>query len=177
MIHTVHKFSWGWNFDKEEKWLNEMAAKGLALRSVGFCRYDFEDCLPGEYKVRLELLQNGSRAETEKYIGFLEETGVEHIGNVARWAYFRKKTTEEFDLFSDNASREKYLTRIIRLIGLIGLMNLYIGCYNLFLYFKYDMSGNLLGLINLALALLCVYGVFRLWRKRKILRQEQQIFE
>ncbi len=26
-----------WDFDKEEKWLNEMAAKGLALTSVGFC--------------------------------------------------------------------------------------------------------------------------------------------
>ena len=177
MIHTVHKFFWGWNYDKEENWLNEMAAKGLAIRSVGFCRYDFEDCIPGEFKVRLELLESGSRVETEKYISFLEETGVEHIGNVARWAYFRKNTTEEFHLFSDNASRVKYLTRIIRLIGLIGLLNLYIGGYNLFLFFTYDLGVNMLGLINLALGLLCAYGVFRLWIKRSRLKEEQQIFE
>ena len=52
---------WAWNFDKEEKWLNEMAAKGLCLISVGLFRYDFEDCEPGEYQIRMQLLKNVER--------------------------------------------------------------------------------------------------------------------
>ncbi len=49
MRKTIHKLFFIWDFDKEEKWLNQMAAKGLALVSVGFCKYEFEDCIPGEY--------------------------------------------------------------------------------------------------------------------------------
>ena len=45
MRRTIRKWFWVWNFDKEEQWLNEMAAKGLCLVSVGFCKYEFEDCI------------------------------------------------------------------------------------------------------------------------------------
>ncbi|MBQ3859711.1 MAG: DUF2812 domain-containing protein, partial [Clostridia bacterium] len=51
MRTTVRKWFWGWDFDKEEAWLNEMAAKGLALVSVGLGRYEFEETEPGEYRV------------------------------------------------------------------------------------------------------------------------------
>ena len=54
----VRKWFWAWEFDKEEQWLNDMAAQGLALVDVGFCRYEFEECPPGEYQIRLELLEN-----------------------------------------------------------------------------------------------------------------------
>ena len=36
MRKVIHKWFAAWNFDKEERWLNEMAAKGLGLVSVGF---------------------------------------------------------------------------------------------------------------------------------------------
>ena len=95
MRKTVRKWFWVWDFDKEEQWLNEMAAKGLALVGTGFCRYDFEECVPGEYQVRLELLENQLQdAESQQYIRFLEETGVEQVGNYFRWVYFRKKTAD-----------------------------------------------------------------------------------
>lgn len=42
MRQTIRKLFWVWDFDKEEKWLNEMAAKGLSLVAVGFCKYEFE---------------------------------------------------------------------------------------------------------------------------------------
>ena len=69
MRKTVHKWFWVWDFDEEEKWLNEMAAKGLALVGVGWCRYEFEDCLPGEYAVCLEFFENRcNTVENTKYI-------------------------------------------------------------------------------------------------------------
>ena len=58
MRTTMHKWFWIWDFDKEEQWLNQMAANGKALVHTGFCTYEFEDCTPGEYIYRLELLEN-----------------------------------------------------------------------------------------------------------------------
>ena len=38
MRKVIKKFFWAWEYEKEEKWLNEMAAKGLALVDYTFCR-------------------------------------------------------------------------------------------------------------------------------------------
>lgn len=179
MRKVIHKLFWVWDFDKEEKWLNEMAAKGLALTSVGFCRYEFEDCVPGEFKICLEFLENNSgKAESAKYIEFLEETGVEHVGTFYQWAYFRKRTAEEdFKLFSDNTSRLKHLTRIISFTTVICGLNLYVGCCNLFLYYYWHSSVNIVGIVSLLITVLCAVGLIHLIRKRKKLKSEQQIFE
>ena len=179
MRKTIRKWFWVWDFDKEERWLNEMAARGLRLVSVGWCRYEFEDCLPGEYSVRLELLkEKPSHPESIKYMEFLEETGAEHVGTFGSWVYMRKKTADgEFQLFSDNDSRIRHLTRIIRFVGAFTGFNLYIGLYNLYLLFFWGSSANLLGLINLALAVVSIYGITKLHRKRKMLKEEQRVFE
>ena len=181
MKKVVHKFFWVWDFDKEEKWLNEMAAKGLALTSVSFCRYEFEDSVPGEYKICIEFLDDHqSRAEREKYISFFEETGAEHVGTYYRWVYFRKKAAEEFAVFSDNTSRIRHLNRIIYFVALLSGLNLYLGCYNLFILFHWHTpvnAVNAIGIVNLLLAALGAFGTWRLCRKRKRLKAEQQIFE
>lgn len=54
MRTVIHKVFFAWDFDKEERWLNEMAAKGFVLVAVGLCRYEFEDCIPGGYKIRID---------------------------------------------------------------------------------------------------------------------------
>lgn len=179
MRKVIHKLFWAWDFDKEEKWLNEMAAKGLALCAVGFCRYEFEQTRPGEYAVCLQLLENKpAHPESEKYIEFIEETGAEHVGSYLRWVYFRKKTGDgAFELMSDYASRVKHLTNIIRLLAAIGALNFFIGCYNLILYAVWGHEGSLLGLVNVAIAVFAGYGVYRLWQKCEKLKKEQQVFE
>lgn len=180
MRTVVHKLFWAWDFDKEEKWLSGMAAKGLALVSVGFfCRYEFEDCVPGEYRICLELLENSpGSAEAVKYIEFLEATGMQHVGSLLRWAYFRQKAEDTHPgLFSDNASRIRYLTRILRLIAAACALNVYWGCYNLYLYAVWGNPISLLGLICLSAAALAAVGSIRLFQKRKLLSSEQRIFE
>ena len=179
MRKTVKKFFWAWDFDKEEAWLNEMAAKGLCLVSVGYCRYDFEDCLPGEYSIRLELLKNKpSHPESVQYVEFLEETGAEHVGSYLNWVYLRKRKADgEFELFSDNESRISHLTRIIRMILALAIMNLCAGFYNITLLFAWDSGVSSLGFINLALGIFCLLGVWKLHKKRKHLQEEQRVFE
>ena len=179
MRKTIRKWFWVWDFEKEERWLNEMAAKGLCLVSVGWCRYEFEDCVPGEYGIRLELLkEKPTHPESVKYMEFLEETGAEHVGSWWNWIYMRKKKVDgEFRLFSDYESRVQHLTRIIRLISALLAVNLWAGGYNLYVYFLWGRPVSLLGLINLGISGLCVYGVSRLWRKRKLIQEEQRVFE
>ncbi len=179
MRKTVHKVIWGWDFDKEEAWLNDMAAKGLSLISVGLFRYDFEETDPGEYQIALELLEHTpNHPETEQYFRFLEETGVEQIGTVFRWAYYRRKTADgPFEVFSDKESRMKHLIRILWLVAIAAGGNFYAGVYNLWLFHLWHNPISLLGIISLVLCALCCWGIWKLWKKIKQLKDESQIYE
>ena len=179
MRQTIHKLFFVWDFDKEEKWLNEMAAKGLSLVSVGFCKYEFEDSLPGEYKICLQLLDKMPRhPESKKYIDFLETTGAEQVGSFTRWVYFRKKATEgDFELFSDNDSRLKYLSSVISFVSLITVGNWIAGINNVFIATTFPSPINYVGILNLLIGLVGTWGISRLMRKRKKMKQEGQLFE
>ena len=179
MRQTIHKLFWAWEFDKEEKWLNEMASKGLCLVSAGFCKYELEDCEPGEYRICLQFLDKMPRhPESKKYIEFLEATGAEHIGSFIHWAFFRKRAVDgEFELFSDNASRMKYLSGVISFVALVTIANLIIGINNVFLAMSLSSPMNYLGFINLAIGIFGSYGSIKLLKKRKTMKQESQVFE
>ena len=179
MNTIIRKWYWAWDFDKEEKWLNEMAAKGRCLTSVGFCRYEFDKCLPGEYNIRLELLEDlPSHAGSMHYISFMEEMGIECIGAITRWVYFRKKTADgPFDLFSDNSSRIKHLNRILVLIGIVTGLNITAGGSNLSHFSSNGGLANGIGLINGLLVLVLGYGFFRIYQKKRRLQKEQQVYE
>ena len=179
MRKTVHKWFWVWDFDKEERWLNEMAAKGLALVDTGFCKYEFEECVPGEYQVRLELLENHlAHAESRKYIQFIESTGAEQVGNFFRWVYFRKRTADgPFDLYSDLDSRIKHLKRIIALVLPISAANLCIGFSNVGNAMITGIGLANVGYLNMAVGVLGCLGAWKLVKKRKRLEAEAQIFE
>lgn len=185
MRYTVHKLFWAWEFDKEENWLNEMSAKGLQLVGVGIFRYIFEEGTPGEYCFRIELLEkHPEHALARRYIGFLEETGVEYIGNVLRWGYFRKKASKgPFDLFSDLDSRIKHLGKILALMTPALIFEFIIGAYNVWLYAGLSIAnrrfyGNLIsGSLCLILGLMIGYGVLKIQKKRRALIKERALHE
>ena len=180
MRQTIRKWFWAWDFEKEEKWLNELSAKGLALVAVGFCKYTFEEGVPGEYNVRLELLEHApTHAQSRQYIQFVEETGAEYLGAVLRWVYFRKKTAQgEFSLYSDNASRIRHLNRLLALIGIVSLPNLCFGISHLFSRIGVGFGAYFTtGFLNLAFGLLGSYGFLRISRRKRALKKEQSVFE
>lgn len=55
---TIHRVFWEWDFEKEERWLNEMAMNGWALEKAYFATYIFAPCEPGEYIFRMEMNSN-----------------------------------------------------------------------------------------------------------------------
>lgn len=181
MKHILHKWFWIWNYDKEENWLNEMAAKGLHLTDVGFCKYTFEEGTPGAYSIRLELLNNVvTHKKSIEYIHFIEETGAEYIGSIARWTYFRKKIANgSFDMFSDIDSRISHLKRILVLIGVVGAMELYCGAINsIFCFLETGSQINLFSsVLCTSFAALILYGFVRVFHKYSKLKKERLLHE
>ncbi|MBQ7875347.1 MAG: DUF2812 domain-containing protein [Oscillospiraceae bacterium] len=179
MRKVIKKFFWAWEFEKEEKWLNEMAAKGLALVDYSFCRYSFEECEPGEYSFKIQLLEHRpNHPESEQYIRFMEETGAEQVASYMNWVYFRKKNDGiPFELFSDFESQIRHLILVEKLLTPLAWLNVCIGCGNIINFMVNAPSFSWVPLINLACAALLFFGVWNIRKKIKVLKKEHAIRE
>lgn len=163
---TIRKWFWVWEFEKEEQWLNEMALNGWVLCQVGWCKYVFEKCEPGEYTVRLEMHE-----ADEGYLNFMKETGAIYIGRVIQWIYFCKKTEDgPFNIFSDIDSRISHLDKIGKMLSAIGFANILIGGVNAF-------NVSSVGILNLLVATVLMYGLGRIHGKKEALEKERQLYE
>ena len=164
---TVKKWIWVWDFDKEERWLNTMAQQGWVLDRLGFCRYEFVRCEPGEYIVRLEM-----REHDEGYLSFMADTGAEYVGRMVKWIYFRRKAEYgPFDIFSDLDSRLEHLKKISWMLRFVGFANLLIGLVN-----ALNPVVNM-GWINLLCATLLMYALGRIEGKEEALERDRLLME
>lgn len=180
MKRKIIKYFFAWDFEKEEKWLNEMSSKGLQLVSVRFCTYFFEEGSPGEYTYKLELLENmPSNYQSTSYIKFLEETGVEHIGSVSRWVYFRKKAANgAFEIYSDIESKIKHYKRIITLFSCLIPISTFPTILNWNRFSEeLDPFRLTLAIISTLLTIMLVFGIFKISRRINFLKKERLIRE
>jgi hypothetical protein len=101
-------------FEKEEAWLNEMAAQGLNLVKPGTLRSTFETGEPGEWVYRIQLLpKDAKKPESREYLDFVASSRVEVVSARGQVAYLRKRASAgPFELFSDRESRIAYLRRM-----------------------------------------------------------------
>ena len=165
-IKVIYKWFWVWDFEKEERWLNKMAAEGWVLDQVGFCRYTFRRCQPGEYAVRLEM-----HPHDPEYLQFMTDTGAEYVGRMVAWVYFRMRSEDgSFELFSDIDSKISHLDRIGRMLAILGTANLIIGVIN-------SLNQVSMGWINLLCATLLMYALGRIHGKREELKKERELRE
>lgn len=183
MKHVVRKLYW--NYEKEEKWLNEMSAKGLALTSYSWNRYVFEETPKGEYIYRIELLDNTiNHPESQKYIQFLEEAGVEFVASYMRWIYIRKKAVDgNFDIYSDIDSKIKHYEKVNLFWNTFAGIEFGAGSVNLVLGLAYyvfegEFIFNIaLGFPLILLGFLFLYLGMPLRKKIKMLKKEKEIRE
>jgi hypothetical protein len=121
------------DFEKEEAWLNEMAAKGHAFENFAFFRYTFSDSKPDEYRYQIELLDGGPlSSKDDDYFDFLRESGIEPVTRWGRWLYLRKKTTDgPFELYTDIDSKIGQYKRIAQLFLLFTLIEFMFGILQL----------------------------------------------
>ena len=163
---TIFKVFLVYEFEKEQRWLDEMAMNGWALKSVGFCTYTFEPCEPGEYFVRLEM-----RDHDDAYLSFMEETGAEYIGRMVKWIYFRRRSSlGYFDIFSDTDSRVAHLEKIANILKVVGALNLVSGILN-------SVNTVRIGWINLLCATFLMYCLGRIHGKMEEINSERSLHE
>jgi hypothetical protein len=172
------------NFEKEEKWLNDMATKGLNFAHYSPFKYLFDKGTPGEYIYRIELLDKmPSHPESKVYIEFMEEAGIECVSTFYRWVYLRKKAEDgAFDLYTDYDSRISFYKKVSRLVGIALIINLLVAMYNSVLglsighergvYFNLYIS-TMNWIFVLALAPL----YFNMKRKINKLKKEKKVYE
>ncbi len=179
MKHVIRKPYCNW--EKEEKWLNEMSANGLALADYSWCRYVFEDTPPGKYIYRIEMLDYSSRNPAAlKYIRFVEETGAEFVSSYMRWVYFRKKAADgPFTLHSDIPSQIAHNKRIRGWWLGFGILEISIGIMNLLVGISpYFRIGNvILGGLVIVLGGAFISWVIQITRKIRRLKKELLIHE
>ncbi len=180
MKHTVRKLLFAWQFEEEEKWLNEMSAKGFQLVSVGLGKYVFEDKSHMTYQYGIELLDHWpTHPESINYIKFLEETGTEHVASFMRWIYIRKEITDDsFELFSDLDSRIKHLKKIRNLFFYVSPLII----INIINMIRTAMTTSnavimLLLILNVIFAILLGKGLWTIHNKIQALIKEKSIRE
>lgn len=160
------------NYEKEEKWLNQMAAEGWHCVDYVFGRYIFEEGEPGEYTYRIQLLENHLKhPDSVAYLQFLEDAGIEMIATYVRWIYLRKKTASgSFELFSDRESRITHYKRIMSMLLPMAIVNFVFGV---------GLLGNPrpINLLNLAAACLLAIPIFSYYRRMQALQKDGIIRE
>ncbi len=179
-VTTKHRLYW--DYEKEERWLNEMASKGLHLLRYSWGTYRFEQGTPGEWTYRIELLpQATTKPASLEYLAFMEDARVQTVSTYMNWVYFRKRTSDgPFELFSDLDSRIAHYERILALFSSLtaaltpitaaSLLNLSHDARNL--PFILPALAILVG----GVALMGVQSV-RVWRRVKALKEQKRVFE
>lgn len=178
----VFRLFFAWDWEAEERWLNERSAQGwqfIKFTFPGF--FTFEEGEPGAYQYRLQAMEHrfGSK-ESQDYLAFLRESGIELVDSYAFWAYLRKRSDGEqaFELFSDAQSKLRHLRRI----SAVMIPCLLLLCCNLSwvaqTLLKYgSFAGTILVFMEIALIILLLYGLTRLIVKQKELEKQKELHE
>ena len=174
------------DYEKEETWLNEMSAKGLAFTGYFPFRYSFAECKPGEYVYRIELLDKSpSNPESEQYLKFMEEGGAEQVSTWYRWVYFRKRSDGgKFEIYNDIDSKLTHYKRVYGLFLALVLIEILMVIIQLGVIAYDYTSGEPLSSISffvigfcLGFGIVCVF-LWNMYRKKiKNLKQAKKVWE
>lgn len=168
-----------WNsflfYTDEEKWLNEMAAKGYHLVKYSFYRYHFEIGEPGKYEYRMELLNAYPTSPIgTQYINFMKDVGVECVDTRGRWAYFRRVASDEpFEIYTDNTSKKKHLNRVLASVFIFALLNLYIMIANTFFTNEFQLTDYIV-IFNWVVEFIFIYIIVKYFKMKRKLKASGQ---
>ncbi|QWU43880.1 DUF2812 domain-containing protein [Bacillus sp. NP247] len=133
------------DFEKEEKWLEEMAWKGYQLKSNTF-GYKFKIAEPEDTEIKIDHRVFNRRSDFINYCTLFEDSGWKHIaGNWWSGTQYFKKVDEESedDIFSDQMSRAGKYKRLSKTFLELAI------CYlPLLILFMFNNTVNIGAIIN-----------------------------
>ena len=158
------KFRWYYDKDKEEIFLNDMAAKGYAMTRFFLGIYWFERCEPGEYTYKVDLIRDKNTEQKNEFYDLVRESGGELVQIWGVWAFFRKKG--EFELYTDTESQIEQYSRIHKFFLTVALLEGLIIPSQLYNYLNYKITFSLI--TTILLSIICIvfgYHVYKCRRK------------
>jgi hypothetical protein len=167
------KWFWGWEDDKEEAWLQEMARQGLHLKSpYPYGQYVFERGASREVAYRLDFVQ--SNKKTGGYFQIFRDAGWEYVGEMMGWQYWRKeiKAGEPAEIFTDVESKVQKYRRLLGFL-IIFLSPALTGMFSAgkILEQHGHWSIVILGIIMFVLSCMFIYAFIRLWIRIRQLKR------
>lgn len=109
------------DYDKEEKWLNEMAKKGYELENAS-CGYKFRYTKPQNSVIRIDYRSFKRKEDFTDYCTLFEDSGWKHIAGTKNSGtqYFKKiDENSDDDIFSDNISKAARYKRLSEMFSTI----------------------------------------------------------
>ncbi|MFB9324925.1 DUF2812 domain-containing protein [Paenibacillus aurantiacus] len=168
-----NRFSFVWDYRRDETWLTNLSTRGLHLNRPGFMRYRFEYEPSVRYEYRMDYQDAMNAKQLEEYCDLYADAGWEYVGTCVNWRYFRRPHLEgeTIELYSDKESIRSFYRKLQKTLGVLALANVAILLVN---------SSNWLGgwsgegwiatfigaviLFQLLCTLLLGYGVLRFQR-------------
>ncbi|MFE8698535.1 DUF2812 domain-containing protein [Cytobacillus sp. FJAT-53684] len=169
------------DFEKEEKWINEMGAQGWHLQKFSFGRFTFTMGEPGAFIYRNEFISGMSSKEKKDYFEFLKDSGILIINELGGWVYMKKAASDgPFELYTDAKSKIAYYKRMLNIFALLFFINAWMGIANISIFWdkaKYGFINPTIGVFNIAAALLIAYPIIKIIQRKRLLEKDQKFFE
>ena len=143
--------------DKETTWINEMAAKGYALKGFFAGFYSFEKCEPGEYVYQIDF---GSKmySVSDDYREFMAENNIEIVCLWGYWIILRKRANDgKFVLYTDVDSSIEHYTKILKMFKVVTIIELI--CF--FVEVLATMNGAAIGIFGMIIIGLLIIALMR----------------
>jgi hypothetical protein len=159
--------------DAEEKWLQEMSLNGWGFKKFFLGVYTFESCSPGEYQYQLDFLDNW-KGDKRNYSSFMEDVGIEVVGQWWRWVYLRKKTADgPFELYTDAESKIQLYRKIRDFFIVFSIIELI--CFFMELAATIESGYYVYGIYTILLAVICIAMIRIVWKSRlKIMEYKRE---
>lgn len=126
---TVIKAIFAWEDEKEEKWLEQMAAEGWKLVSVAPYVYHFERSQPEKVVFRLDYKHMIDK-DYQEYLTLFKDAGWELFATFSNWHYFKinPENQETPEIYNSGKAKAQKYRRLIT--GLVPLFPIYLVVLN-----------------------------------------------
>ena len=176
---TVFKVIFAWQDEKEEKWLEEMAAKGWHLASVAPYVYYFHRGEPKCSVYRMDYKHTFDKDYAE-YTNIFRDSNWELVATMSNWHYYRidPQNEQQPEIFNSSRAKAQKYRRL--LTGLVPFLPIYIvllnPAKNLFHHDEGVISTFevVLGILWILIILLFVFATIRLLIKIKALENHSK---
>ncbi|MED3574138.1 DUF2812 domain-containing protein [Cytobacillus praedii] len=169
------------DFEKEEKWVNEMGAQGWHLQKFSFGRFTFTKGEPGTFIYRNEFISGMSSNEKKDYFEFLKDSGISIINELGGWVYMKKAAADgPFEIYTDTKSKIAYYKRMLNIFALLFIINAWMGIANISIFgdkTSFEFVNQSVGIFNIAAALLIAYPIIKIIKCKRLLEKDLQFFE